>query len=180
MLIAQRLRREHPRINTKKIQVQNVQYFRREGYSRCIDVTESSLDDWAADLSPTVMPIVFYGVNTNLDIAWNYAHVPEEFIDSQGTITDKYYSWAVEGCRSGVKHTKKSAFVLWEGEQYVGVRAFGKFANLYIQWVEKHPSFHTLCAVNHTYGGNIILQQKNDMVHADILAGLLKSNYFWS
>lgn len=125
-----------------------------EGFTP-INTTSKSLELWSKNLSPFLVGghIKLYGraYAHNVENAWQYSKVYEEFVDENGDPTPDYFKWAQAGFkkysadRYPMGKGKKPLYSFWNGHQYDYIEARKKiYIPIYSRQVAKTPAFFTL------------------------------------
>lgn len=122
---------------------------------RVIDTTSRSKELWSKNLSPFLVGknVKLYGhaIAHNIENAWQYSKVYEEFVDENKNVTSKYFVWAQKGFKSHkaqrypMGKRKRPLYSYWNGYCYDYIEARKKiYIPLYSREVIKTQAYSTL------------------------------------
>lgn len=136
------------------IRVVNFQHKIPEHHLSIVNTTSRS-NNWSAGLSPFFLgPVDLYGgyVAKNVENAWQYSKVYEYYLEDDGSVGDRYFSWAKDGWDNHRavrypmgKDAAKPLYSYWDGEQmdYITARK-NIYIPLYSKAVGKTSAFKKL------------------------------------
>lgn len=145
----------------------------------------SQANCWSAELSPFKLgPVNLYDgfVSENVENAWQFSKVYEQFTNKAGQPTRQYFDWAVKGWRDSYAHRypmgkgAKPLYSLWDDERLTYIEARWKiYIPLYAQAVVGTPAFKNLRKL-YTSRGEIVLwdfdgydHRKSGMDYDDVI-----------
>lgn len=129
----------------------------------CVGVNTTSKGGMWADLSPfNLGPCPMYTHNgvqivaENMENAWQFAKVYQEFADANGNPTDRYWSWAQKGWTDLKAHRypmgrgARPLYSLWAGKRlnYIDARKI-IYAPLYARAVQTTAGYQQLVELAH-------------------------------
>ena len=128
--------------------------------------TTSRSDNWGRGLSPFFAgPVQLYGEykSYNVENAWQFSKVYEYYLETDGSIGQRYFNWATDGWRSIRAHRYPMGkgviplYSYWDGQTYSYVEARSKiYIPLYALAVQKTSAFTQLKKL-HSEGGDLYL-----------------------
>lgn len=113
-----------------------------------IDTTSDS--GMYSDLSPFKLNAEKYGAK-NFENLWQFSKVYKQFIEDDGTISDKWYKWSLDGfntnraIRYPIGKGFKPEYLLWNGKKLSYIEARKRvYIPIYAELVQKTQSFKIL------------------------------------